>query len=171
MTYAFPKSSELYRVFPFVEPPPVLRGPDLTRTAHHEAGHVVLMEWAGLTPTKAHATEREGAAEWNLEEITTEPDQAGDDTPLAAAHAAAVFHAGIAAELIHVGHRWQGVTARMRSSDWAHARLILSRHVGHSLAGHGYAQRVALAVLTKRWPRVQEIAAELTERGTWSPEQ
>lgn len=170
MTYTFPKSSELHRVFPVVETPPALRGTDLARTAHHEAGHVVLMEWAGLTPIKAHASAREGAVEWDMDAITAEHDQDGGDSPLAAAHAAAVFHAGVAAELIHVGHRWQGVTARMRSTDWQHARLILSRHFGHGLAGHGYAQRLALAVLTKNWPRVQQIAAELIERGTWKPD-
>jgi hypothetical protein len=58
-----PPATELRRIHALIEVPPELRAPDLARTAHHEAGHVVLMEWAGLTPIKASATERAGLAE------------------------------------------------------------------------------------------------------------
>ena len=165
-----PPPADLRRIHALVETPPELRGPSLARTAHHEAGHVVLMEWCGLTPTGASATEREGLARWDLSEIEADDDQVAYDRPLAAAQAAAVMHAGIVAELIHAGLPWTGVLYRPRSQDWKLACLLLAPHFGAGLAGHGFAQRVALGVLTHHWPRVQEIAAELIERGTWRPE-
>jgi hypothetical protein len=164
-----PPATELRRIHALIEVPPELRAPDLARTAHHEAGHVVLMEWAGLTPIKASATERAGLAEWDLAHIGVE-DPTGYDRPLAAAHAAAVMHAGIVAELIHARLPWRGVLFRPRSQDWKLAAQLLAPHFGAGLAGHGFSQRTAQAVLTHHWPRVQQIAAELIERGTWRPE-
>ncbi|CAM5321424.1 hypothetical protein [Thauera mechernichensis] len=164
-----PPVTELRRIHPIVEIPAVMRGPDLARIAHHEGAHVALMEWAGLTPTAASATERTGLAEWDLSEIA-DAIPADYDRPLAAAQAAAVLHAGIVAELIHAGLPWRGVLYRPRSQDWKTACLLLAPHFGIGLAGHGFAQRTAHAVLTHRWPRVQEIAAALIERGTWKPE-
>lgn len=165
-----PPVAELRRIHPIVEIPDVMRGPDLARIAHHEAGHIVMMEWCGLTPTAASATDRAGLAEWDLSEI--EADAPADyDRPLAAAQAAAVLHAGVVAELIHAGLPWRGVLYRAGAGDWKAACLLLAPHFGaNTLAGHGFAQRTAHAVLTHRWARVQEIAAELIERGTWRPE-
>lgn len=164
-----PPLAELRRIHQLVEIPAALRGPSLERVAHHEAGHVLLMEWCGLTPTKASATDRAGLAEWDLSEI--EADAPADyDRPLAAAQAAAVLHAGVVAELIHAGLPWRGVLYRPRSQDWKLAAQLLAPHFGAGLAGHGFSQRTAHAVLTHHWPRVQEIAAELIERGTWRPE-
>mgnify|MGYP000958491495 FL=1 len=165
-----PPLADLRRIHPVVDTPAALRGACLHRTAHHEAGHVVLMEWAGLTPTKASASARNGLAEWDLTEIADDPDQAGHDRPLAAAQAAAVLHAGIVAELVHAGLPWRGVLYRPRSQDWKTACFLLAPHFGTGLAGHGFSQRTAHAVLTHRWPRVQAIAAHLIEHGTWSPE-
>lgn len=165
-----PSRADLYRVHPSVEIPAALRGPSLKRTAHHEAGHIVLMEWCGLTPTGATATERAGLAEWDLTEIDADDDQVAHDRPLAAAQAAAVMHAGIVAELVHAGLPWTGVLVRERSQDWKTACLLLSPHFGHGLAGHGYAQRTAHAVVTHHWPRVQQIAARLIATGKWSPD-
>lgn len=165
-----PPPADLRRIHPIAEVPAALRGPSLERTAHHEAGHIVAMEWCGLTPIGASATEREGLAEWDLSELDADDDRpAAHDRPLAAAQAAAVPHAGIVAELIHAGLPWTGVLVRERSQDWKAACLLLSPHFGAGLAGHGFSQRTAHAVLTHHWPRVQEIAAELIERGTWRP--
>ncbi|HRP23623.1 MAG TPA: hypothetical protein PLF79_08675 [Thauera sp.] len=163
-----PPTTELRRIHPLIEVPPELRGPDLARTAHHEAGHVVLMEWVGITPTGASATERGGLAHWDLTEIA-DATPVDYDRPLAAAQAAAVMHAGIVAELIHAGLPWAGVLYRPRSQDWQLAAQLLAPHFGVSLAGHGLSQKTAHAVLTHHWPRVQQIAAELIERGTWRP--
>lgn len=164
-----PNAADLRRIHPIVKVPAVMRGPDLARTAHHEAGHVVLMEWVGIAPTGATATERGGLAHWDLSEIE-DSTPADYDRPLAAAQAASVMHAGIVAELIHAGLPWRGVLYRPRSQDWKTASLLLAPHFGNGLAGHGFAQRTAHAVLTHRWARVQQIAAELIERGTWRPE-
>lgn len=163
-----PHKNDLCRIHPILEVPHALRGPDLARTAHHEAGHVVLMEWVGITPTGASATERGGLAHWDLSEID-DATPADYDRPLAAAQAAAVMHAGIVAELIHAGLPWTGVLCRRRSQDWKLAEQLLAPHFGAGLAGRGFSQRTAHAVLTHHWQRVQQIAAELIERGTWKP--
>ena len=165
-----PPRTDLYRVHASAPIPAALRGPSLARTAHHEAGHVVLMTWAGLTPTGASATERDGLAEWDLSEIEADDDLGSYDRPLAAAQAAAVVHAGIVSELIQAGLPWRGVLYRPRSQDWKLAAQLLAPHFGAGLAGHGFSQRTAHAVLTHHWPRVQHIAAELVERGTWRPQ-
>lgn len=163
-----PPIDDLRRIHLLAEIPPALRGPSLARTAHHEAGHVVLMEWVGITPTGASATERGGLAHWDLTEIA-DATPADYDRPLAAAQAASVMHAGVVAELIHAGLPWTGVLYRPRSQDWKLAAQLLHPHFGAGLAGHGFSQRTAHAVLTHHWPRVQQIAAELIERGTWRP--
>ena len=166
-----PPRTDRYRVHASAPIPAALRDPSLARTAHHEAGHIVAMEWCGLTPIGASATEREGLAEWDLSELDADDDHQGaHDRPLAAAQAAAVMHGGIIAELIHAGLPWTGVLIRERSQDWKTACLLLAPHFGAGLAGHGFSQRTAHAVLTHHWPRVQHIAAELIERGTWRPE-
>ncbi|HRQ36269.1 MAG TPA: hypothetical protein PK361_11805 [Chiayiivirga sp.] len=164
-----PPSADLRLIHPIAEVPAALRGPSLERTAHHEAGHVVLMEWLGLTPTGASATAGSGLAEWELPEIEPEDAQGSYDRPLAAAQAAAAMHAGIVAELIHAGLPWTGVLYRPRSQDWKLAAQLLAPHFGAGLAGHGFSQRTAHAVLTHHWPRVQQIAAELIEHGRWAP--
>jgi hypothetical protein len=164
-----PPPADLRRIHQLVEVPPAMRGQSLARTAHHEAGHIVLMEWCGLTPICASATERGGLAQWDLD-VTADATADDYDRPLAAAQAAAVMHAGIVAELIHAGLPWTGVLYRPRSQDWKLAAQLLAPHFGIGLAGHGFSQRTAHAVLTHHWPRVQEITAELIERGTWSPD-
>jgi len=164
-----PPVADLRRIHPIVEIPPAMRGPSLERTAHHEAGHVLLMEWLGLTPTGASATAGSGLAQWELPEIDPDDDQGSYDRPLAAAQAAAVMHAGVVGELIHANLPWTGVLYRPRSQDFKLAAQLLAPHFGAGLAGHGFSQRTAYAVLTHHWPRVQQIAARLIECGTWSP--
>lgn len=167
--YPFPPAADLRRVHALVEVPPELRGPNLARTAHHEAGHVVLMEWAGLAPTHATATDRGGVAHWtpwNPDDGEPHPDH--EQQPVYAAWLAAVWHAGIVAELLYAGLPWKGVLYRPRSRDWQVASQFLAPHFGPGLAGHGFAQRTSLAVLTERWGEVQRIAGKLIEHGTWS---
>jgi hypothetical protein len=167
---ALPPLGELRRVHPLAEIPPELRTRDLARYAHHEAGHVVLLEWVGIAPESARADDCGGEVRFDPGQLDQDTGPNDYDRPLAATQAAACFHAGILAELIHTGHPWKGVTIRHRPGDWQKARTILTPHFGNGLAGHGFSQRVALAVLTARWPRVQEVAGQLIERGTWSPE-
>jgi hypothetical protein len=166
-----PLESDLRRVWPLAEVPKELVGPSLERIAHHEAGHIVMMEWLGVLPAEATATESTGAARFDPEQFDQDEHPTDYDRPLAAAQAASMFHAGIVAELIHAGLPWRGVTIRMQSQDWRHAHRILAPHFGHGLSGHGFSQRTALAVLTHRWARVQEIANQITTSGRWSPNQ
>lgn len=170
MTYPFPPVAELRRVYGLVDIPAALRTRDLARYAHHEAGHVVLLEWVGIAPESARADDCGGEVRFDPGQLDQDAGPTDYDRPLAATHAAACFHAGILAELILTGQRWQGVTIRHKSGDWRKARAILTPHFGNGMAGHGFSQRVALAVLTARWPRVQEVAGHLIARGTWSPE-
>lgn len=168
---AFPRYDELRRVWPLADLPPGLRGPDLARVAHHEAGHVVLMEWCGIPVSEATAAPHEGLA--CIAPDDSEPldlETLEYDKPLAAAQLGAMYHAGIVAELMHAGHPWRGVAVRWKSRDWQSACTVLQPHFGHGLAGHGFAQRTALAVLSRQWPRVQEIAQRLVEDGKWTPE-
>ncbi|PTD96391.1 hypothetical protein [Pseudothauera lacus] len=167
-----PPYTALRRVWPLSELPAALQGPNLARTAHHEAGHAVLLDWAGIAMTGATATVRGGVVSIDFEQAKT--DVGNDciqdyDQPLAAAHLAACWHAGILAELLYTAHPWRGITVRMNSADWSTARMILAPHFGTGMAGHGFAQRTALAVLSERWADVERIAAELIEHGTWNP--
>lgn len=172
MTYTHPPDDDLRRLWPLAAVPDEIRGPNLARIAHHEAGHAVLLEWAGIATAGSTVTERGGVVNIDLARVDSDAATGVDqdyDRPLAAAHLAACWHAGIVAELLYAGQPWRGVTVRMNSTDWSAARLILAPHFGTGLAGHGFAQRTALAVLSDRWGRVEEIAGELIECGTWSP--
>ncbi len=165
-----PSESELYRAWPWVTVPSVIRGRDLARIAHHEAGHIVMMEWAGLVPLDATATSEGGAARFDPAQVPVDTRHQAYNRPLAAAQAASVFHAGIMAELIYAGLTWQGLTVRLNSDDWSKACAMLKPHFGTSgAAGHGYAQRLALAVLTGNADRLNQIAAQLVAHGEWRP--
>lgn len=166
-----PSESELYRVWPWVSVPSAIKGRDLARIAHHEAGHIVLMEWAGLVPLDAKATSERGVARFDPQQVTSDLPCHDYNRPLAAAQAASIFHAGIVAELIYVGLTWQGLTVRLNSDDWSKAQAILKPYFGNTgAAGHGYAQRVALAVLKSKAVRFDQIASHLIAHGAWRPE-
>lgn len=155
-------------MWPLASVPRAIQGRDLARIAHHEAGHIVLMEWAGLVPLDAIATEEGGMARFDPLQVTSDAEAHEYNRPLAAAQAASVFHAGIVAELIYAGLPWQGLTVRLNSSDWSKAQTLLQPHFGTvGGAGHGYAQRLALAVLTREATRLNEIAVQLVACGEW----
>ena len=162
-----PPVEDLWRLWPLVSVPDAIQRRDLALTAHHEAGHVVLMEWAGVIPSEATASAGNGLARFAPEQFADAPDSVDLNNPTAAAQAAAVYHAGIVAELIFAGLPWQGITVRRSSTDWASAREIMRACFGNGTAGHGYSQRVAYTVLTNRWSRVRAIAEKLTSDGVW----
>lgn len=92
------------------------------------------------------------------------PDPSGE----LAASAAAVFHAGVMAELIDAGHPWTGPIFYPEASDFLQANDMLRQAFGNNCSGaHAYSQQVALHVLSNRWPEVEEIAAELLRSGEW----
>ncbi|WP_079435695.1 hypothetical protein [Zoogloea sp. LCSB751] len=163
--YPFPRDSEIKRVFPWSPLPEALKACSLAGTAYHEAGHVVFLEWVGLPVRKATATASDGGR--TLFEIPA-IESAGqpESLPEHLAGVAAAFHAGICAELIHAGISWDGIVRR-DDMDWKMAAEVLHPTFGPRSSGHGYAQRLALAVLSARWARVTEVAQEMIERGSW----
>ena len=144
-------------------------GADLERVSYHEAGHVVLMEWLGLEDVRAEATATGGVAHMPPGLVDSLSDPSEDESGILAATAAALFHAGVVAEMINRAEPWAGPIYYPDQDDFKRADAMLQVRFGRlSSAAHGYAQRVARHVLEQRWERVQEIAAALVERGEWS---
>lgn len=143
-------------------------GPCLVRLAHHEAGHIVLMELMGLTGLKAEATPTSGLAHWPQGVFDSMPDPEPDPSGIFAATAAAVFHAGLIAELLHKGVPWKGPIFYPEQSDYIRADDMLRGVFGrHASGAHAFAQKTALNVLIARWTRVQEVASHLVKHGVW----
>ncbi len=163
--FPYPAASSLRRAQQWQEPP--YSGPSLERVSYHEAGHIILFGWIGLDDIKATASPTSGRA--FFPEVfppmkDTPPDQTGE----LAATAAAVFHAGIMAELLHCGHGWQGPIHYAMQTDYQAADDMLAPSFGrHASGAHSFAQRVALHVLSGRWQRVQEVAEHLIKNGRW----
>ena len=151
--------------------PAALRRRELVSIAHHEAGHVVLMEWCGI-PVRNASVDQRGNGVANM--ATLEADDSNPDPsynrPRALAHIAAVYHAGIMAEMLYLDLPWRGITARLSSTDWESASFFLRQFSGGGLAGHGFAQLTARAVLSRNWGRVEAISTVLLENGVWSPD-
>lgn len=161
-----PNSRSVNRCWLWQPRPGIVR--DLASVAHHEAGHIVALEWIGLsTGLWATATTTGGAAYHGITPgvyPAGTPDESGEIT----AAAASMFHAGLMAEMILAGHVWTGPIHYPAESDYQCANEMLREAFGHcSSAGHAYAQRTALHVLTSRWARVQEIAGVLVQHGAW----
>lgn len=161
-----PNPRSLKRCWPWQFRPAMVR--NLVSIAHHEAGHIVALEWVGLGPTlSAWATSKQGAAYHGIKPGTYAdgpPDESGEIT----AAGASMFHAGLMAELLLAGLAWTGPIYYPRESDYQRANDMLREAFGHcSSAGHAYAQRTALHIVSSRWPRVMEIARDLIECGEW----
>ena len=164
----YPLVSTLRRAWQWQDTPSELHGPDLVRVAHHEAGHVVLLEWIGLTGATATATPSSGRCIMPTVPANC-PDPGDDPTGELAATAASVFHAGAMAELIYFGVKWTGPLYYPKQVDFQRADDMLMQRFGRlSSAGHGFAQRVALHALAEQWPRVQQIADTLVLHGAWA---
>ena len=161
-----PKPNSVKRCWPWQPWPDMVR--NLVSVAHHEAGHIVALEWIGLSTTlSATASATEGAAYHGVMPGTRPagpPDESGEIT----AAGASMFHAGLMAEMILHGKVWSGPIHYPDQEDYQRANEMLREAFGHcSSAGHAYAQRTALHVLSSRWARVQEIADVLVKRGAW----
>lgn len=161
-----PNPNSVKRCWPWQSRPDTVR--NLVSVAHHEAGHIVALEWIGLGDTlSAWATPQEGAALHGVMPGTYSagpPDESGEIT----AAGASMFHAGLMAEMLLACYVWTGPIYYPAESDYQRANEMLREAFGHcSSAGHAYAQRTALHVLSSRWARVQEIADVLVKRGTW----
>lgn len=140
----------------------------LVRSAHHESGHIVMFEWAGFEPVGATIDAHGGSAEFDPTGITASDDP--DDDGTITASAAAIMHAGLAAELLFENIDPGNVLVTRDSDDWRKASIILAERFGpHSTGGHFFAQRLAMSVLSHRWQRVQQIATHLLKTGSWTP--
>lgn len=172
--YSYPRIEEAHRIHPFTSLPVELEQIDLNRACWHEAGHAVVAEWLGFNPTFVRVAEEGGQTilaegpipDWVPEEVIDCVERADGSIALMIA---ALWHAGVAAELLHEGIPWTGVVARHDSTDWINACDVLEALHWPPGAGHGYAQRIALWVLSERWERVAAIAAHLSEHRGWIP--
>lgn len=166
--YEYPKASTLRRCWSWIYPSGALLGPSLERVAHHEAGHVVLLEWLGMSP-EATATATSGFCSFPLnfaDMADPSPDESGELT----ATAASSFHAGFAAELLFLDIPWTGTMFYPNQPDFQSAEQMLAPKFGSLASGaHAFAQRVALHVLVGRWHRVREVADCLVRCGQWKP--
>ena len=171
--HPYPSTTTLRRVQPWQARPKL---PDpLRQTAVHEAGHIIVMKWVGLLPPEATITATDdgrvsGEAHWPARETFAQlPDPSPDETGVLAATAAAVFHAGLAAELIESGTPWAGPIHYADATDYQRAEEMLRPAFGsHASGAHAYSQQVALHVLTGRWAEVEAIADELLRTGRWA---
>ena len=167
-----PGADTLRRVQPWQSRPKL---PDPFRqVAVHEAGHIVLMQWVGLlSPEATIAATDDGrvtdAAHWpDRETFAQLPDPGPDESGVLSATAAAVFHAGVMAELIESGTPWAGPVHYHGCTDFQRADEMLRPGFGcHASGAHAYAQQVALLVLQLRWADVETIAAELLRTRRW----
>lgn len=144
------------------------------RIAIHEAGHIVLMQWVGLVPPLATIYESGhgmgGAAHWPEPEFFSQLPDPQDETGELAATAAAVYHAGVMAEMIAFGIPWEGPVHYSTETDYQRADDMLRERFGRHASGpHAYAQQVALHVLATSWADVEIVATELVATGRWSP--
>ena len=164
--HPFPRDAILRRVCPWQRYP--LIKDSLLRIAFHEAGHVVMFEWLGVSELRASATPQSGTTDL-LEQLPQGDDGATPaQRPDLAATAAAIYHAGTCAEMLAAGNPWRGPVLREGQDDHQRAEALLSAVFGACASGaHAYAQRVALHVLSHRWPRVREVAATLVRDGRY----
>lgn len=169
--HPYPCTATLRRVQPWQARPKL---PDpMRQAAVHEAGHIVLMQWVGLSPPEAsiaaHDDRVSGEAHWPARETFAQlPDPSPDESGVLAATAAAVFHAGVMAEVLESGTHWTGPIHYAYATDYQRADEMLRPAFGcHASGGHAYAQQVALHVLQTRWADVEAVAGELLRSGRW----
>lgn len=146
-----------------------LQGPSIVRVAHHEAGHVVYMEWLGLDGLTAEARPESGSALFKLPAASRDTPTPQDVGGLLSAEAAALYQAGWAAELLWSRTPATGPLHQPDAVDYKMADQMLRPAFGfHSSAGHWYSLRIALHVLSHKWQRVQFVAETLERTGRWN---
>ncbi|MDX9718944.1 MAG: hypothetical protein RBT67_16375 [Thauera sp.] len=187
-----PLPRDVSRVYPLGTHPKLPRTRETV--AIHEAGHAVIALALGLPchAIRIEGTEREtvgGFAMSPAADLATigapeihhppETDRTAGlvamlahvkqvSTQQAALDLGTMAAAGRQAEILAAGLPWPGALWS-EDRDGHDTRAYLA--TAFNPPPIGFAQRRARALLTHHWPRVQQIAAELTERGTWSPEQ
>ncbi len=97
-------------------------GPWKPRLAHHEAGHIVLMELLGMgAGLRAEIGEDRGAAHWPPGAFDSLAKPQPDPSGIWAATAASVHHAGLMAELLYAGTPWSGPIFYADQTDYLRA--------------------------------------------------
>ena len=128
-----------------------------------------MFEWMGWPPSgiTATATPTSGLTYHGIKPGTYtdgQPDESDEITAMAAS----VFHGGLMAELIFMDVAWTNPLFYPWAEDYQRANNMLQGGFGnHSSAGHAFAQRTALHILSVRWSRVKEIADVLVRCGSW----
>lgn len=133
-----------------------------------------MMKHLGLVSPLATIEESEtgmsGAAHLPAREFFDQLPKPSDPSGALAATAAAVFHAGVMAEMIAFGIPWLGPVRYQDATDFQLANSMLRERFGNLSSGaHAFSQQVALNVLTTRWADVELVASELERTGTCRP--
>lgn len=136
----------------------------------HEAGHAVLMCALGVPGT--HAKLAADGASGRVDHAAAH--HVPNDAPVSlraeragAIWAAAVFHAGIAAEQILWGDKITGETHLTSTDDHACAVRIFGDLF--TRRPHGFCQALARHVLIENWEGLQAIAQVLRIKRGWQP--
>ncbi len=169
LSHAYPAGSSLKRLWEWRGIPAQLTGPSLQRVAHHEASHVVLLEWTGCDITEVAAAPADGFCLFSFPNDGLPPVDSSDSGEVSAT-AAAACHAGLMGEMLFTGVPWLGPVFYPSYPDYQTADEILMARFGrHSSAAHAFSQRLALHVLSAQWDRVREVADRLIVNGCWAP--
>lgn len=141
--------------------------------AHHEAGHAVLMLALGVSDIRARLADDGSRGEVIPQRPDTPPEL--PPLPLAIEQAnaiwcAAVYHAGVEAELLAGGfHAAMGTEWRGRAtSDFEQADAALGALFFRGRP-HGFAKATARAVLSRNREALDSIARCLIDAGEWQP--
>lgn len=142
--------------------------------AHHEAGHAVLMLALGITGIRARLFD-DGSRGEVIPQPPATPLEPLPRLPLAIEQAnaiwcAAVFHAGVEAELLAGGFNAPpGTEWRDRTtSDFVRADAALGDLFFRGRP-HGFAKATARAVLSRNRESLDTIARRLIDAGEWRP--
>lgn len=147
------------RVYP-IYPAPQYRQ-TLETLAYHEASHAVFMDAVGVPYVGIELNSDGGRVVIDVAAVRASPSVTlnKDAADLATCQLVAMYSAGIQGELLFLGLT-HGGGIMPDDTDHRMARRMLMDQFG-SVSPLGFCQRVARAVLTQRWPDVEELASRL----------
>lgn len=162
----YPSLRELAMVAPIARMPTLdwsLRG-----IAYHEAGHAVMIHLFRLRQNGAEVGASGGKVHLNPPPpVSVDIAMPVVDLQIAALRIAAVFLAGVMAQMLKDGIGLEGVLLD-DSSDWRRAGQVLD---GAEIPGSAtgrlfYCQKLAMAMLSRRWCTVVAVAEALEYRSS-----